>query len=59
VQPLSPYTALASLVLFKQRRLTMSEEFYDQCVDTVVSLLEDVNDEKYRLEQRKTPTPEG
>lgn len=56
VQPLSPYTALASLVLFKQRRLSMSEEFYDQCVDTIVALLEEVNDERYRLEQRQTPT---
>lgn len=60
VQPLSPYTALATLVLFKQRRLNIGEEMYDQCVDTIVGLLEEVNDEKFRLIPRNdSVTPES
>lgn len=60
MQRLSPYTALATLLLFKEKKLAIDEETFDQCVDTLVSVLEDTNDEKYRLTQRKLiVTPEG
>jgi len=45
----SPHTALALLLLFKQRRLELDERQYEECVDTIVELLEQVNDESYRL----------
>jgi len=56
---LSPFTAVAMLTMFKQRRITMDEETYEQCVDAIVLLLEQVNDESYRLEGRQPVTPES
>lgn len=53
MQRQSPYTALALLVLFKQKAVTIDEDTFDVCVDTLVGLLEEVNDEKYRLSQKK------
>jgi len=43
------------LTMFKQRRLNMDEEMFDQCVDALVELLEATNNEKFRLE--KVPGP--
>jgi len=53
VQPPSPYTALGMLLMFKQRRIDLDEETYDVCVDVLVGVLEDVNDEKFRLQPRR------
>jgi len=55
VQRPSPLTALAMLLLFKQRRVDITLEDYDLFVDTVVGALEDANDEKYRLEPHGRP----
>jgi len=53
---LSPFLALAQLVMFKRKALPMTESRYEECVDAVVTLLEEVNDESYRLinEERDT-----
>lgn len=51
----SPFTAVAMLTMFKQRRLNMDEEMFDTCVDALVQLLEDTNDEKFRLERIPGP----
>jgi len=51
----SPFTAVAMLTMFKQRRLNMHEEQFHQCVDALVELLEQTNNEKFRLE--KIPGP--
>jgi len=53
VTSMSPYTALATLVLFKQRRLNIDQVTYDQCLDVIIDLLEECNNEKFRL----TPSP--
>jgi len=50
VQHPSPYTALAFLAMFKQRRLNLTHEQFDECVDNLIAFLEELNDEKYRLE---------
>jgi len=57
VQPsfLSPYTALSLLLLFKQRRIPLTQTQFDQCFDTIVDVLDEANNEKFRLD----PTPEG
>jgi len=51
----SPFTAVAMLTMFKQRRLNMDERMFDQCVDALVELLEATNDEKFRLERLPGP----
>jgi len=45
--------------MFKQRRLNLTEEQFDECVDNLIGFLEELNDERYRLEHRKPVTPEG
>lgn len=59
VQRLSPHSATAILVCFQKRQLNLDEEIFDQCVDTVIALLEEVNDEKFRLTNRKPVTQES
>jgi len=46
---MSPASAAALLEMFEARKLELTEAQYDQLVDTVVSLLEKVNDQKFRL----------
>jgi len=59
VQRLSPHSAVAILVCFEKRQLNLDEEIFDQCLDTIIDFLEKVNDEKYRLTNRKPITPES
>lgn len=51
-QQLSFFTAVGVLVAFRDRKLNLDEEVFEQCFDTVVSLLEDCNNEKYRVLNR-------
>lgn len=39
------------LILFKQRRVGITLQDYETYVDAVISVLEEVNDEKYRLDE--------
>jgi len=38
------------LCMFKQRRLNLTQVEFDQCLDTVIDLLDECNNEKFRLE---------
>jgi len=58
VQQPSPLTSLTMLILWKQRRIDITREDYDLFVDTVVGVLEEANDETFRLEPRGSH-PEG
>lgn len=58
-QPISYFTAVGVLVAFKNKQLNLDEEVFEQCVDTVISLLEETNNEKYRLKNRQPITPES
>lgn len=58
-QPISFYTAVGVLVAFKNRQLNLDEEVFETCFDVLVSLLEEVNNEKYRLQNRQPITPES
>jgi len=40
--------------MFKQRKLTLTHEQYDECVDNIIAFLEELNDERYRLEGQPT-----
>lgn len=51
---MSPYSALGLLLLFKQKRITLSPQQFDEAVDVVVDVLEQVHNEQYRLEE-ETP----
>jgi len=53
MQKPSPYTALSLLLLFKQRRIPLTVTEYDMYFDTILELLEDVNNERFRLEERR------
>lgn len=44
----SPHTAVAMLLLHKQRRLTLELQDFDLYFDTILELLEETNNEKYR-----------
>lgn len=46
----SPFTAFVMLLLFKQRRVSLDQVTFDLYFDTVVDVLEEANNEKYRLE---------
>jgi len=46
------------LTMFKQRRINLDVETYETCIDVIVGLLEEVNDEKFRLLGNPT-TPES
>lgn len=59
VQHLSYFTAVGVLVAFANKQLNLDQEVYDQCLDTLVELLERVNDEQYRLTNKKPITPES
>jgi len=58
-QPMSFFTAVGVLVAFRDRKLNLDEEIFEQCLDTLIGLLEDVNNEKYRLRNRQPITPES
>jgi len=47
----SPFTAVSMLLLFKQRRVELSEQDFNLYFDTLLELLEDLNDEKYRVQK--------
>lgn len=47
---ISPYSALALLLLFKQRKYNLTLEQFEECFDALCEVLEAANDEKYRLE---------
>lgn len=46
---MSPHTAISLLLLFKRQQHPLTEAEFDLCFDTIVQLLEEVNEEKYRL----------
>jgi len=47
---LSPYLAVSMLAMFQRKAIPrLTEERYYEAVDALVQLLEDANDEKYRL----------
>lgn len=54
----TPFTAISLLTMFERKKIVLDWATYECCVDEVVSLLERVNDEKYRLTD-KSVTPEG
>lgn len=56
MQPLSLIAAAAILEAFSKRHINLDEEFYEQCVDTIVEALEKCNDDKFRLTARQ-PKP--
>jgi len=47
----SPFTALAMLLMFKQRRVELSEQDFDLHFDTLLEVLEEVNNEKFRTQK--------
>jgi len=49
----SPHTALAMLLLFKQRRNELTLQEFDLYFDTILEVLEETNNERYRLEKEK------
>lgn len=58
-QPISFFTAVGILVAFRNKQLNLDEEIFEVCFDVICGLLEDVNNEKYRLQNRKPITPES
>lgn len=52
-----PFTAFAMLVLFTERKLTLTEEQFDGYFDQVLAALEAANNEKFRLQDRTTEMP--
>jgi len=53
---MSPFTALAMLVLFKQGRINFTQAAFDDYVDSVVTLLEEVHDDQFRLQKEERDT---
>lgn len=52
--PRSPEACAALLRLFIDGKLPMTEAFFEHCFDTITAMLEDANNERYRLrDQRK------
>lgn len=51
---LSPLSALFQLLCFKRRIVGMTERHFDDCFDVVTGLLEEANNERFRL----TPSQE-
>jgi len=49
----SPFTALSMLLLFKQRRVELTHQDFDLHFDTLVEVLEEVDNEKYRCEEER------
>jgi len=49
----SPFTAIAMLLLFKQRRVPMTRQDFDLYFDTILEVLEEVNNERFRLEKEE------
>jgi len=47
----SPYTAVSMLLLFKQRRIPLNAQDFDLYFDTLLELLEEVNNEKFRVQK--------
>lgn len=48
----SPFTALCQLLMFKRKLFPLTEAEFDLAFDTLVQVLEEVNDEKYRVTPR-------
>jgi len=46
---LSPLSALFQLLCFKRRLVGMTEQHFDDCFDAVTTLLEEANNERFRL----------
>jgi len=55
---MSPYSALALLCLFKQGKMSLTVSQFDECQDALITLLEEVNDEKHRLRSDTIPDQE-
>jgi len=51
----SPFTALSLLMLHKRKLLTISQAEFELSFDTILQVLEEVNDEKYRCTTPVTP----
>lgn len=49
----SPYTAVSMLLLYKQRRIPLNTQEFDLYFDTLLEVLEEVNNERYRLDDQK------
>lgn len=56
--PRSPQMALTILVAFKRRLCSLSEAEYDAAFDRILSFLEEVNNERHRLEEKPCLTEE-
>lgn len=56
---MSYFTAVGVLVAFQKKQLNLDEAVYEQCLDTIVELLEECNNERYRLTNKVQITPEG
>lgn len=52
---MSPYSAVGLLLLFKQRRIELTHQQFEEAFDVILDVLEEVNNEKYRL----SPEPES
>jgi len=53
-RPISPLSAAFRLLALCRGSQPMTDVEFDACVDSLVSLLERANDEKYQLEQTST-----
>jgi len=53
-RPISPLSAAFRLLALCRGSEPMTDVEFDACVDSLVSLLERANDEKYQLEQTST-----
>lgn len=56
---MSPFSSVSLLTLFVKRRITMTEETFDKAFDGLTALLEDANNERYRLRDQARDTQPG
>jgi len=53
---MSPFSAVSLLALFARGKITMTEETFDKAFDGLTALLEDANNERYRLRDQARDT---
>jgi len=49
-RPISPLMAAFRLIAFRDRRCNLTATEYDECFDSLTGLLEQTNDERFRIE---------
>lgn len=53
---MSPFSAVSLLSLFVRGKLSMTEDTFDKAFDGLTALLEDANNERYRLRDQARDT---